>query len=310
MAAAALGTFLTTFMTTLNNHSVAAFGVVFALYPVFDILTEPRPSGSGHATAPSRSEPRPSGSGHATAPSRSRLGFPRLRFFLAGLFAAWAACNELPAAAFGLALFGLLLWRAPRQTLLYFVPAALVPIAGFLFTNYLAVGDLIPVQVRFGSAWYRYPGSHWLAPRGIDGATDPLGFYAFHLLLGHHGIFALSPVFVLALLGMLGVWNKGRSQVLSWLALILTLIVFGFYLVKSNNYGGWTSGPRWFFWLIPLWLLVMLPAADWLGRSRAGRGLGYVLLAWSALSVSYPAWNPWRHPWLFNWLEDLGVIRY
>ena len=44
--------------------------------------------------------------------------------------------------------------------------------------------------------------------------------------------------------------------------------------------------------------------------AAAGRALAYVLLAFSVLSVSYAAWNPWRHPWLFNFLQDQGRIPY
>jgi hypothetical protein len=26
--------------------------------------------------------------------------------------------------------------------------------------------------------------------------------------------------------------------------------------------------------------------------------------------VSYPEYNPWRHPWLYNYLEAQGWIKY
>jgi hypothetical protein len=84
----------------------------------------------------------------------------------------------------------------------------------------------------------------------------------------------------------------------------------GFYLLKSDNYGGWTSGLRWVIWLSPLWLLCMLTIADRLGGSRWGRGLAYALLALSIVSVSFPAWNPWRHPWIYQLMEALGWPGY
>jgi hypothetical protein len=31
-----------------------------------------------------------------------------------------------------------------------------------------------------------------------------------------------------------------------------------------------------------------------------------VLLAFSTLSASYPTWNPWVQPWIYNWLEACG----
>jgi hypothetical protein len=50
--------------------------------------------------------------------------------------------------------------------------------------------------------------------------------------------------------------------------------------------------------------------ADRLAGRRWGRLVGYVLLGVSVLSASYPAWNPWRHPWLYNLMEYYGVLSY
>ena len=96
------------------------------------------------------------------------------------------------------------------------------------------------------------------------------------------------------------------------MTLVVSVVVFAFYLTRtqSYNYGGYTSGPRWLFWLIPLWVLAIPPAADRLARSRAGRLLCAVLLGFSVLSVFYPAANPWRHPWILNLMEFTGIIRY
>ena len=57
---------------------------------------------------------------------------------------------------------------------------------------------------------------------------------------------------------------------------------------RSANYGGMTSGPRWFFWLIPLWLVALIPAADWSAHNWRRKGLIIVLLFFSVLSASYP----------------------
>ena len=46
------------------------------------------------------------------------------------------------------------------------------------------------------------------------------------------------------------------------------------------------------------------------GRSArplaAGMALAVVLLTFSVLSASYPTWNPWTHPWIYNWLVWSG----
>src|SRR5262249_23367449 len=145
LAAGCFGTFLTTFATTLNNHMVAACCALFALYQAVEVWDE-------------------------TSPRMAIRGLA-----LAGLFAALTAAFELPAMSFLVGLFLLLLWRAPRQTLIGFVPAVLVVIAAGFVTNYLAIGKLTPAYAELGqkSEWYMYEGSHWKedpgkAKTGID----------------------------------------------------------------------------------------------------------------------------------------------
>jgi hypothetical protein len=299
LAAACFGTFVTTFSVTFNNHTVAAWSAMIALAAAVRIWS-----------------------------SASSLSL----YAVAGFFAAFTACNELPALAFAVALFLMLLWESPTRALLGFLPAALLPAAAFFLTNYLAVGELIPVYEKFGGPWYEYEGSYWSAAKGIDtaGMQESRGVYAFHLLLGHHGAFSLTPVFLLSLAGMLALLPAAPSALFGrpaeeadprrglalagLLALGVTAVVLMYYVgfrdERTRNYGGWTSGPRWLLWLTPLWLVALLPAADWLGRRRWGRVLGYALLALSVVSVSYPQYSPWRHPWLYNFLEAHGLIKY
>jgi hypothetical protein len=305
LTAACFGTFVTTFSVTLNNHTVAAWSAMFALYAAVRIWSQPRGS--------------------------QPLGL----YVVAGFFAAFTACNELPATSFAVALFLLLLWESPTRTLAGFLPAALLPVAAFFLTNYLALGELNPAYEKFGGPWYDYAGSYWRQARGIDtaGLQESRGAYAFHLMIGHHGAFSLTPIFLLSLVGMLvllrgapsalfggpedGAEEVGTRRGLAlagFLSLGVTLVVLSFYIMfldeRKRNYGGWTSGPRWLLWLTPLWLITLLPVADWLGRRRWGRVLGYALLALSVLSVSYAEYSPWRHPWLYNFLEAHGLLKY
>jgi hypothetical protein len=324
VAAGAFATLMTPFLISINNHTLAACSALVSLY---------------------------------LAERAWRSALPgALVLAGAGFFAGFTACNELPAAAFAAGLGIALLWRWPARTRLFFVPAGLVPVAAYLLVNYLAVGSVVPVQAQdVDSAWYRYEGSHWLAPPreikpGIDFADtkEDRATYAFHVLFGHHGVFSLTPIFLLAVAGMAwGVYrlagggreppegpgresgptvaglarvqpgttlNSGESSYafagFAAFTVVLSVLVVGFYLVKTINYGGWTAGPRWLLWLTPLWLLTLLPVADRLGRSRGGRVLLYLLLGLSVLSASYPAWNPWRHPWIYTFMESQGLIPY
>lgn len=291
IAVATLGTFLTTFAVVLNNHVVAAVSAAVTLYALVRIWCD---------------------------------GERRARYFvLAGLAAALTAATELPAAALLVFVAFMLCWRAPGKTTVAFLPAALVVVAAFFATNFIAHDSLRPPYLhRTGpdDDWYAYTytvdgqtrESYWLDPQGIDRGEPSRAVYALHVLVGHHGIFSLTPVW---LLSVAGAWMWLRSgdvprRELAALVALLTIICLAFYIglrpQGARNYGGMTSGFRWMFWFAPLWLLVMLPAADRLARSTAGMALAAVLLTASVLSASYPTWNPWTQPWIYNWLEWWG----
>lgn len=281
LTAAALGTNLTLFLTTLNNHTVAAFSAFFALWAFLKIWCE----------------------------GADRGGL----FIAAGFFGAFAACTELPALALSALLFAVLLYRHPRATLTRFLPAALVPYAAFFLTQYLATGGFSPVYAEFknvtlGSPYY-YEGSYWLTPLAMDKLDEPKWNYLFHMTLGHHGVFSLTPVFLFAFWGWVRCLLE-RSRGLAVPALgtmLLSLVVGGFYFVKTTNYGGSTQGLRWLFWLFPLWLL-FLPVGLESGRDRPWmRRLGLAALAVSVFNTGYGLMLPWSHPWYLDLIEHFGL---
>lgn len=279
MATATFATFLSTFVIVLNNHLYAAIGVLVAIFCGLRVWVD---------------------------------GERKAKYLLgAGFFAAFAAANDLPALSFmGLLGFGLLI-RAPKQTLLFGVLGALLVAIPFFATNYLA-HDTFKVPYAH-EQWYDYPKSYWNDPQGIDVGEPEQAAYAFHVLIGHHGILSLTPMWVLSLLGIALVAFRRESplRALAWLTLVLMIVVLAFYLTRDQeqrNYGGMTSGFRWMFWFIPLWLTLLLPSVHWLSRSRWGIGLIAVLLAFSTLSVSYPTWNPWTQPWIYDALVYYELI--
>jgi hypothetical protein len=293
VACATLGTLLNTFAVVLNNHVVAAVSAAVTIYLVVRISCD---------------------------------GERRWRYlFLAGLAAAFTAANELPAATL-LAFAGLiLLWRAPRETLVAFVPGVAVVAAAFFGTNWIAHERLAPPyafrsQTDASENWYNYTytvngrevKSYWLDRQGIDRGEPTKLAYAFHTLVGHHGIFSLTPIWLISLAGAL-MWlaspDRRRREIAALIlgvSVICMIFFIGLRPQEDRNYGGVTSGFRWMFWCAPLWLIAMIPAADRLARSFAGQALAAVLLSFSVLSVSYPTWNPWTHPWIYNWLTWCG----
>jgi hypothetical protein len=321
LVTAGLGTYLTGFSGTLNNHTIAALSSFFALYPILCVEADGRLNG--------------------------------WRFALSGLFTAFTACNELPAAAFGLGMFLIILWRWPAPTAQFFVPAALVPLVGFFWTNYLVTGDLRPAYMHM--SWYDYPGSYWNNPVSIDAIHEPWYVYLFHITLGHHGVFSLTPVLLLswagifrtlfqrdgaaggsvlpeaqqvvaAVPGSLEVITRetcNRQQMLrslAGLAVVVTLVIFTFYtsitplkpfgLAPSRNYGGMSNGFRYSFWLIPLWLIFLPRGLEALGQNRWLRVLALALLGVSLFSAFYATREPWMPSWIHQFLYDAGWIGY
>lgn len=171
-------------------------------------------------------------------------------------------------------------------------------------------------QLHEWDNWYDYPGSYWLTTNqqksNVDLGQTSREVYAFHILFGHHGIFSLTPLWLLSLAGMFVLLFQSRFQ-MRWFALmtiVISVVVVAFYIERpahDRNYGGWTSGLRWLFWLAPLWLVSMVPIVEWLGKSSRGRMCCYGLLLISALSASYSLGNPWVHPWLFE-IWDLSGL--
>jgi hypothetical protein len=291
LVAAAFGTYLLPFTQTLNNHTVAAFSAFFALYQLLWIWGADGPAG--------------------------------WRFAAAGFFAAFAVANELPALAFLALLLGLLIVSFPRQALLFFLPGALVPIIAFLAAQYAVFGEFKLAYEAFGTDEYLYEGSFWKTPLDLDAFNErpePYAIYFFHMTLGHHGIFSLTPIFVFSIVGAVrwlgrGGWfplpRRGGAPLtaVAWLTAVLTVVLLAFYTwnPKARNYGGSTQGLRWLLWLVPFWLLLLPKGVEW-GQGRGWfRGLALVALAISVMSVGYAIRNPWSHPWVLDALEHLDL---
>ena len=297
VAAAALATFLTPYLTTLNNHVMAACAVMVAVYAFMKIWYDGRRGA--------------------------------VWFLLAGFFAAVAAALELPAVSLLVCVLCLLMTKNARKTLMVALPAALLVVAAVLLTNWWGTGGrmLTPVYGQLGEEGgpYDFPGSYWTNPQDMDALNELKPIYLFNLLLGHHGFFLMMPIMFLSLLGVVRHWFRqdDRSQpMFACLVVMISMVVVGFYTFKSNNYGGGAQGPRWLFWLIPLWLLMLPSGVELLKGSRLGRGVCYLLLLVSLLTVvgamprpgdQVRPWSTisWAHEWqrseaLPDWLR----IRY
>ena len=285
--AAGIGTMHLPFVASLNNHTIALWATAIAL-------------AASHRF-------------HVSDDANTQ----RLAAATAGLFAMWACCNELPAALFGLTLFGWFLRENWKRTLLWFAPAALVPLAGFFWTNYEATGGWKPFYMYYGTEKYEYVyegrPSYWMDPQGIDANRDDSLTYAMHCLVGHHGLFSLTPVLLVAVAGAF-LWRRHPSRWLRFWAVaagLLTAAVFAFFMTRTENYnyGGVSVALRWMLWLTPLWAILMMAALK-AATSRWLRAIVSLLLAVSIASAMECGANPWQHNWLFLAMEQAGWIAY
>jgi hypothetical protein len=281
------GTFVPTFAVTLNNHLPAVFCITVSFYCGIRILFD----------------------------QEIRWRY----FFCSGLFGFLAVACELPALSF-CAGFGLLLFlKYQRQTLTGYLTGTLVVAAAFFATNYLAHQTMLPAYSQ--RAWYFYEyerdgllrDSYWQNPVGVDRGEASRKNYIIHSTIGHHGLFLLTPVWILSFAG-LGIWllqpSDNRLRLLALLILSLSLIVFAFYMLQeqsNRNYGGMTSALRWLFWFVPLWSVPLVTVADRLSQFRWSRVVALVLLSFSVMSATYPVWNPWSQPWSYQLMIYLNL---
>ena len=282
LATVTLGTYLTAWAVTLNNHVIAAAACTFAAHAMIRIWYDER-----------------------------RQWY---WFALAGFFGAFTAATELPAGLLAVAFMVLMFCKDRRRTLSAAVPAALVPAAVFICTNLLATGRILPAytEVYKPGGWYDFPGSYWSNPTGIDALSEPKVVYVLNMLVGHHGFFSLTPVLMICLAGMIVQVSRAEStrRGQAALVLLLTAAVAGVYACTTKNYGGLCEGLRWLLWLVPLWLLFLAEPVRTLARTRAGRFLCYAALAVSAISMADALPRPWSPSWLHRIFQQLHWVSY
>ncbi len=176
--------------------------------------------------------------------------------------------------------------------------------------------------------------SHWANRTGIDKGEPSIARYAFHSTIGLRGVFSLSPIWILSIIGAI-LWlverrgvsgnsstvgsvasptieDKARvTKLLASMTLTLTVVFFWFFMTRDQgdrNYGGVCCSPRWFFPLAPFFALCLMPALERCAKNRALRWIAYAALAWSVASAFYPTWTPWTSPWLYQIAVDGGLF--
>ncbi len=170
-------------------------------------------------------------------------------------------------------------------------------------------------QLRHWDDWYEYPGTYWRegTRQGVDRGESSRLTYLFHMTFGHHGLFSLTPIWLLMPIGLfVGLWaDPPAMKRYTAAVLVASLVCFLFYLNRpliDRNYGGVSICFRWLLWFAPLWLVAIAPVIDRWAVGRLKPAIVLVLLACSIFSVFASLQSPWQSPWLYQFWSFLGWI--
>jgi hypothetical protein len=215
-----------------------------------------------------------------------------------GFLASLAVALDLGAAVWALGLGVFLVVRRPHGGYVLFLLGAALPALAHLVLTIELTGDALPFYGR--SELYQYPGSYWENPADFDRLREPRWLYAIHALIGHHGLFALTPWFLFAIPGALAIWRVQRERALAAVLAAVCLGTMAIYLLWGpSNYGGTCTGMRWFIVLTPLlWYAALSGAALW-QHSRRWPGMVFrVLVVVGIIHASLALSGPWQvSPW-------------
>jgi hypothetical protein len=260
------------YATGINNHTPAATAVFIAFFYAWHI--------------------------------RHHRQHSRWTWLLAGLLTGLAPTLELWSVLFSAAFFLYVVQRDMKKAILVFIPAAcLCPLINALFT-WISTGSVLPVYLQ--KELYFYEGSYWLRMTGIDALREPKIIYFFHMLLGHHGYFSMTPVLIL------GAWELIRSlhrrhprfaeAMVIGIPTLLCMLALG---IRTRNYGGICFGFRWLILTMPLMLLFV---AAWLERIQScwWRVVFLILFVIGCLHTGDALRGTWRFSMWHQYFEQAG----
>jgi hypothetical protein len=254
----------------LNNHSVAATITMVAFYYAYR--------------------------------ARNDLDARTRHWVFSGALAGLLPAVDVPSALVSAGLFVYLATKDLKRALLFFaLPALPGPILAITL-NIISNGSPLPVQMQPELK----KGTYWANPKGVDALNEPKHIYGFNVLVGHHGIFTMTPVLIYAL-----VWvgrrlrKAGRALPYRAETLALGLALLGlitFYIWRTRNYGGNCVGFRWAVaWTPLLFVFVAFHLSTVVLRARH---IAFVAFgtAVCAFHVYECFWTPWHEGKWQRWV--------
>jgi MFS family permease len=223
---------------------------------------------------------------------RSGISQRGWHFFLSGVYASVAASFDPPSSIYVLALFLYLSTHKPFKSIFLFALGALPCLLFAAHLNHVISGSYMPLQSM--RAAFHFKGSYWMQPVGIDALWEPKWLYAFNVLFGHHGVFAMTPILIFGVIyGFSSLLRRDAYWRETLLILGAACVQITFYIFYTKNYGGHNVGFR---WLMPIMPPLLLLTARWLASnvSRGKRVVFFFALIVSTLNALDALDNAWK----------------
>ena len=196
----------------------------------------------------------------------SEAGGTRRAWFWIGVSVSMAFLSDHTAALVivGLAAYGLYVlreqtWRAKIRRAWPALPGILLPLLVFFAYNLVVYRSL----VAFGYSYEVEERFQTIMGLGLMGIRLPTLGASYHITLDpKFGLFWLSPVLLLALIGFTASFRQGRHRAEAFLSLYSIGIIFAMNAASYLWYGGSAFGPRLMITALPFFIvpLALLPS--------------------------------------------------
>ena len=189
-------------------------------------------------------------------------------------------------------------FKKPLKSKIVFSLACALVLVIYFQLNFYTSGSLRPPSMN-QSLW-EYPGSVFNRTN-LSGLADHSDFsallnYAFHMIIGHRGLISYTPILVFSFFGFVKIFQnkefKYREEHL--LILLASSAYVLMYILRSNNYSGYSYGVRWY---ANLMFLLCLPLAQISEEVKSSKMLrkAFIIVSCMSIVISFVGVN---HPFV------------
>ncbi len=189
-------------------------------------------------------------------------------------------------------------FNKPLKSKIVFALACALVLVIYFQLNLYTSGSLRPPSMN-QSLW-EYPGSAFdrtnLSGLAYHSNLPALLNYAFHMIIGHRGLISYTPILVFSIFGFVKIFqNKEFKYRQEYLLILLASSAYVLmYILRSNNYSGYSYGVRWY---ANLMFLLCLPLAQISENIKISKVLrkAFVIVSCMSIVISFVGVN---HPFV------------